>query len=101
MRVRMGWSGETQTNVWQKVNVELEQEDLLRLLVEYQIPDELVTRLPTKLLFQLLQNEAECLLLNKLRTLGYPPDKANARMAVLLGQTNEIVAAVRDQLVPA
>lgn len=97
----MGWSGETQTNVWQKVNVELEQEDLLRLLVEYQIPEELVTRLPTKLLFQLLQNEAECLLLNKLRTLGYPLDKANARMAVLLGQTNEIVAAVRDQLVPA
>lgn len=98
MRVRMGWSGETQKNIWQKVDVELEQEDLLRIFRENELPEELHERLPTKLCFQLLQNEAEGLLLNKLRFLGYPVDKANARMAVLIGSTTEIVGAIKKQM---
>ena len=98
MRVRMGWSGETQPNTWQKLDVELEQEDLERIFRENDLPEGLHDRLPTKVCFTLVNNEAEALLLNKLRSLGYPVDKANARMAVLLGSTNEIVTTIKDKL---
>ncbi len=101
VRVRMGWSGETEPNTWQKVDVELEQEDLLRLFRENDLPVDLGDRLPTKVCFALLQNEAEMLLLNKLRGLGYPTAKANARIAVLLGGSDEIIKAVKAQLAPA
>jgi hypothetical protein len=101
LRVRMGWSGETDTNTWHKVDIELEQEDMLRLFREHDLQVELNERLPTKVCFQLLQNEAEMLLLRKLITLGYPVAKANARIAVALGSTHEIVTAIKAQLTPA
>lgn len=101
MHVRMGWSGETSNNVWQKMDVELEQEDLLRIFREHELPETLHERLPTKVCFQLLQNEAEALLLNKLKLMGYPIEKANARMAVLIGSTGEIIDAIKSQLTPA
>jgi len=101
VRVRMGWSGETQPNTWQKVDIELEQEDLVRIFRENDLPDDLHTRLPTKVCYTLLQNEAETLLLSKLRTLGYPVEKANARMAVLMGSSNEIVTQIQQKLAPA
>lgn len=94
----MGWSGETSSNVWQKVDVELEQEDLLRVFRERQLDPELNERLPTAVCFQLLQNEAEFLLLQKLKTLGYPLDKAAARLAVVMSSTKEIVEAINRQL---
>lgn len=97
----MGWSGETSNNTWQKVDIELEEEDLYRLMQENGFPADLHRRLPTKLCYQLLQNEAEILLMRKLRDYGYPGDKSNARVAVLLGSTNEIVSAIRGQLTPA
>lgn len=95
MRVRLGWSGETESNTWHKVDIELEEEDLTRLLRENQLPEELSARLPTKVCFQLMQNDAEVLLLAKLRNLGYPHDKANARIATLIDGSNEIIAAVK------
>jgi hypothetical protein len=98
VRVRMGWSGETQANTWQKLDVELEQDDLVRIFRENDLPDGLHERLPTKVCFTLLNNEAETLLLGKLRLLGYPADKANARIAVLLGSTNEIVSTIKERL---
>lgn len=98
MRVRMGWSGETEPNTWQKLDVELEQDDLERIFRENDLPDGLHERLPTKVCFTLLNNEAESLLLSKLRLLGYPADKANARMAVLLGSTTEIVNTIKERL---
>lgn len=101
MRVKMGWSGEIEADRWQKLDVGLEQEDLVRLLVENDIPAQLVDRLPTRVLFQLLQNEAEILLLNKLKAMGYPADQANARTGILLGQNQEIVTAIRNQLAAA
>ena len=94
----MGWSGETQPNTWQKLDVELEQEDLERIFRENDLPDGLSDKLPTKVCFTLLNNEAEALLLNKLRTMGYPADKASARMAVLLGSTTEIVTTIKERL---
>lgn len=98
VRVRMGWSGETESNVWQKVDVELEQDDMVRLFREHDLPDGLHERLPTKVCFQLVQNEAEMCLLTKLKGIGYPPDRANARLAVLLGSTNEIVSTIKQRL---
>lgn len=98
MRVRMGWSGETSSNEWQKVDVELENEDLARIFRENDLPDGLPDRLPTKVCFTLLQNEAEQLLLNKLRGLGYPVEKANSRLAVLIGSTSEIISTIKDRL---
>lgn len=97
----MGWSGETDSSTWQKVDIELEQEDLLRLFRENDLPVELNERLPTKVCFQLLQNEAEILLLRKLVSLGYPADKANVRIGQALGSSNEIITAIKTQLAPA
>lgn len=98
MRVRMGWSGETESNTWQKLDIELEQDDLIRIFRENDLPDGLHERLPTKVCYTLLQNEAETLLLGKLRAYGYPADKANARIAWLLGSTNEIVTTIKNKL---
>lgn len=98
VRVRMGWSGETQPNTWQKIDIELEEEDLQRLMRENDLPDDLQYRLPTKVCYQLLQNEAEVMLLNKMKFYGYPLDKATARTAVLIGSSNEIITAVKNQL---
>lgn len=101
VRVRMGWSGETANNIWQKVDVELEQEDLARIFRENNFPAGLDERLPTKVCFQLLQNEAEFLLLNKLRTLGFPGEQFAARQADLIQGTGEIIDAIKSQLAPA
>jgi hypothetical protein len=94
----MGWSGETESNVWQKLDIELEQDDLIRIFRENDLPDGLHERLPTKVCYQLLQNEAETLLLAKLKTMGYPVDRANARIAVNLGSTGEIISTIKQKL---
>ena len=98
VRVRMGWSGEVESNVWQKLDVELEQDDLIRLFREHDLPDGLHERLPTKVCYQLVQNECELLLLTRLKALGYPAERANNRMAVLLGSTKEIVDTIKARL---
>lgn len=91
MRVRMGWSGETESNVWQKFDIELEQDDLIRIFRENDLPIGLDERLPTRVCYQLLQNEAEWLLINKLRQFGYPADKAGSRQATLTTSTGDII----------
>jgi hypothetical protein len=98
VRVRLGWSGETSDNVWQKVDVELEEDDLARILREAEMPEGLSARLPAKVCYQLMQNEAEFMLLGKLKFLGYPVDKAQARQAVLLGSTQEILTSISAML---
>lgn len=100
MRVRMGWSGETESNKWQKIDVELEQEDLVRIFRENDLPEGLHGRIPTKVCFALLQNEAEVLLLNKLTNMGFPVAKANARIAMLLGASDQIVSTIKEKLAP-
>jgi hypothetical protein len=94
----MGWSGETSNNIWQKVDIELEQEDLIRVFREKDLPPDLVDRLPTRVCFQLLQNEAESLLLRKLEGLGYDRAASGARIATMTAQNNEIVGAIKQQL---
>lgn len=100
MRVRLGWSGETSNNTWQKVDVELEEEDLIRLLREADLPDELNQRLPAKVCYQLLQNEGEILLLLKLKNLGYPAEQADTRIGQLLAVSRDIVEAIKTKLQP-
>lgn len=98
MRVRMGWSGETESNTWQKFDIELEHEDLERVLMEHGFEPTIGQRLPTQVCYQLLQNEAERLLVTKLTSFGYPADKATSRIAVLVGQTRDIVGAINAKL---
>lgn len=101
MRVRVGWSGETSNNVWQKVDIELEEDDLARLLREADFPEGLAARLPAKVCYQLMQNEGEVMLLSKLKNFGYPVEQANARIAVLVGSSQQIIEAVKSKLQPA
>lgn len=97
----MGWSGETSSNTWQKVDVELENEDLVRVFREKEIPEDLIGQLPTLVCFTLLQNEAETLLLRKLETIGYDRSRSGERIAVMTAQNKEIVGAIRKQLASA
>ena len=101
MRVRMGWSGETESGQWQKADVELDEDDVTRLLLEHELPADIRTRLPAKLVFQLLQNAAEALLLTRLVAVGYPTGKAAARIAVVNQESVNIADAVRQKLAVA
>lgn len=101
VRVRVGWSGETTSNIWQKVDVELEEEDLRRVINTAKLPEDLLSRLPAKICYQLLQNEAETMLLTKLLGFGYPQEKASSRIAELSGSSTDILTAIRAQLAPA
>ena len=98
MRVRMGWTGELD-ETWQKVDVSLDEVDLVRLLTEAGVGDGVVERLSTKIAFRLLKNEAEFLLLTRLRELGYPEQAATQRQGLLAGQ-NEAVLAVLTKRYP-
>lgn len=102
MRVRVGWSGEIEGN-WHKADVELEEEDLTRVLVDSDLPAQLRTRLPLRVAYQLLANDAEMLLLNKLdSSFGYPRDKAEDRIDALTKRNEAIIAAIKaNVLAPA
>lgn len=95
MRIKLGWTGEF-SGQWFKADVEVDEGDLTRLLIEGGVPSEVTDRLSTKIAFRLLKNEAELLLLTKLQEHGYPEDKASARSSQLAGQ-NEAVLAVLSQ----
>lgn len=110
MQVRLGWSGEIEPNVWRKADIGLDDNDLNRMLIEADVPTHvgpapvwLTTELSTKVCFQLLQNEAEILLMKKLMTLGYPADKASDKIIALEAENNHILAALKAkyQKVPA
>lgn len=97
MRVRQGWSGETESNVWQKSDVELDEVDLQRMLADAEIsagPE----KLSTSVAFKLLLNEAEFLLLGKLKEQGFPAERASNRQATLSRQNEAILRAVKSAL---
>lgn len=98
MRVRTGWSGETQSNVWQKVAIELEEDDLARMLMEHGLPSFLHERLPALVAYELLQSQADILLLRKLITLGYPQDKALTRVNELSQMIAAIMASAHEKI---
>lgn len=100
MRVRQGWSGETETNVWQKVDIDLDETDLFRLFNGAGGYNNFPTlsALGTEVAHKLLSNEAEILLLNKLVDLGYPKDTAKERQSLLTGQNQAIIAALKKTM---
>jgi hypothetical protein len=98
MQIKRGWSGETETNVWRKVDIVLDESDLNRLLRENDLPDELAERLPVKVCEALLHNEAETLVLMRLTRFGLPQDEANAQIARLITATRAIVAEIKEKL---
>lgn len=93
VKVMLGWSGETDRNVWRKCDVTVDDTDLVRLLVERDISFA-NSEISTKATFQLLQNEAETLLLKKMLDHGYPQDTARQRMDQLQSQNDAILTAL-------
>ncbi len=104
MQVRQGWSGEVEPNRWAKFDVELDENDLRRLFIEAGI--DFVTDLTTAEAFQLLETEAERLVIVKLITrYNYPQAEGSVKLQRLPAARNVIIDAIknRDQLgdVPA
>lgn len=92
MKVRHGWSGEVKPNVWAKAQVELEEEDLRRLLVQIGLPD--FFPISVSHAYQLLEVEAERLLTVKLiARYGYDGDAA---LAALTEQRTKIINKLKD-----
>jgi len=93
--VRHGWSGEVQPNVWAKIDITLEEEDLRRILGPgyRDLPG-----LTTAVAYQLLELECERLVMAKLVTRhGYNPVEGAAKIGELDQQKN----AIRDRLLRA
>ena len=92
MKIRQGWSGEVKPNRWAKFDICLEEEDLRRLLGPgYQA----LRNLNTSTAFQLLELEAERLVLIKLISrYGYEPDEGKSSVDKLEQQKR----VVRDQI---
>lgn len=104
MQVRVGWSGEIGNNVWRKADVELDEIDLYRMLSEAEVVSgdgesdtRVMNQISTKVAFQLLQAEAETVLLSKLVSMGYEVTKANERIAKFQAQNEHVLAALRNK----
>lgn len=97
MRVRLGWSGETEPNKWAKVDVELEEEDLRRMVMSHGIDVSVLDRVPVPLIYALLETEAESnLLLRLARQHGYPKDKAKERLSELDKTRDGIITGLKS-----
>lgn len=103
MRIRQGWSGQVSANPdrWAKVDVELEEEDLRRLLHGlYAGPadlDQFLKACPTGLVFALLEAEAEILVMIKLMARhGYPADEGRAKLTALRTAKAGILAKIKE-----
>lgn len=84
MRVGQGWSGEVKPNVWAKVNIELDDSDIQRVLNEENLHNLAVTDVPTDLAYQLLDILAERYVMAKLiHSHGFDPEKGMGRMMEL------------------
>ena len=94
MQVRHGWSGETRPNGWDKTDVTVDEGDLARILITAGLPVEMSRSLSTTVAYQLLDIEAERLLIAKITRFGYPVEQAQQRLAEL----NAHRRAVLDKL---
>lgn len=99
MRVRHGWSGETSSNRWAKFDLELEEEDLRRLLTSKDLPASTVDTLSLNQAFRLLEIEAERLVLVKLAArFGYDPAEARSQIKELAAESDTILAPLRERV---
>jgi hypothetical protein len=75
MKVKQGWSGEVESNKWAKVGVELDEDDLGRLLRQHGITTN-PSDVPLMMAFSILELMTERLVLLKLMVRhGYPQDQ--------------------------
>lgn len=96
MHVTHGWSGEVRPNVWGKASVELDEEDLRRLLSAAEIPHDVVLTVGEA--YWLLEIEAERLLLQKLRSrYDYPKDEYAKKYARLSEEKEHVLGVVREK----
>lgn len=101
MHVRQGWSGEVKPNQWAKFDVELDEGDLQRLLLMAGIDTLSPAALPVSLAFQLLEVEAEFLVIAKLvARYEYPAEQAGPQFKALDKQKGALLDRIRA-LVPA
>ncbi len=101
MNVRLGWSGEVDPNIWRKVDVSVDETDLRRILIAAGLPETDLYTVPTSLVFILLENEAERLLLAQLTSRhGYPAEMARTRLAELATARTTALATLREHLRP-
>lgn len=61
MQIKSGWSGELSSGRWAKVDIDLDETDVRRLLVEHDIDIE-PDRIPSRYIYTLLTCEAEFLM---------------------------------------
>jgi hypothetical protein len=94
VRVRHGWSGEIKPNQWAKLDIELEEDDLRRLLLAAKVPvDDVTVLLPAA--YQLLEAEAEILLYATLMTrYEFPEAEARTRIADLTKIKNQVLGQI-------
>jgi len=94
MQVMQGWSGEVQPNRWAKVDVTLNEVDLMRLLLGHGV-EIAPEQVPIALAFQLLDAEAERYILVKLiKSHGYPPEQGKNRLIELAQVTKDVMTKI-------
>lgn len=94
VRVRQGWSGEVAPNRWAKFDIELEEDDLRRILSMAQLP--FSSARSVDLAFQLLEVEAERLVYAKLvNRYGYPTDEGRDKINALNATKAKLLERIR------
>ena len=82
MQVMIGWTGETEPNRWRKIEVTLDETDLLRMLKENDLFSDGLTTVDV---FKLLEIEANRLVLSEIATRfnGMTGDQYKVEMSLL------------------
>lgn len=99
MRVRQGWSGEVQPNRWAKISVELDEDDLGRILREADLMPSGPTQVPLMSAYTLLELEAERLILLKLIVRhGYDQETGGKELAAFEQARLGVLQQIRETL---
>lgn len=95
MKIRQGWSGQVARDPdrWAKFDIELEEDDLRRMLLAGRVPEGIATKLiTTTTAFQLMELEAEILIYVKLiARYGYPAAEGTTKITELKKQKQELL----------
>lgn len=80
MKVLIGWSQEVAANKWRRVDLEVDETDLQRILADNEFTID-PTGLTEKEAYMVLSAEAEMLMLTTKANMGYPePDHSEAML---------------------
>jgi hypothetical protein len=102
VKVRQGWSGEVAPSRWAKFDIELEEEDLRRLLVPVFAPQPPPTQVPVDLSFRVLEIEAEILVMTKLvARYGYPREEGKTKVIDLQRLRDRLLQSFKKEATDA